>query len=124
MVRDKDRARTRELARFLLYGALIVVPLLGYVWQRVDFLRVSYRTESLEKRRQELSELEHQLTIERATLLDADRIERKARKELGLIDPPAADVRRVRAPAGRAGAPEGSVEAGVLPLPRPGGSRP
>jgi len=122
MVREKDRARSRELVRFLLYGAAIVVPLLGYVWQRVDFLRVSYRVEKLEARRKDLSELEHQLTLERATLLDNTRIERKARKELGMIDPPAADVRRVKPFGGRVGAVDGSIEAGVVSIPGLGGS--
>ncbi len=49
MVKEKDRARARELRRLLFCGAAILVPLLVYVWQRVDFLRVSYRVEALKK---------------------------------------------------------------------------
>jgi len=123
MVREKDRARSRELWRFLLYGAAIVVPLLGYVWQRVDFLRVSYRLEKLETQRRQLSELERQLALERATLLDTARIERKARKELGLVDPPAADVRRVTTSGGRVRTVDGPIEAGIVSVPSLGGKR-
>jgi cell division protein FtsL len=123
MVREKDRARSKELLRFLLYGAAIVVPLLGYVWQRVDFLRVSYKLEKLETQRRQLSELERQLALERATLLDTARIERKARKELGLVDPPAADVRRVTTSGGRVKAVDGAIEAGIVTVPGLGGKR-
>ncbi len=45
LVKEKDRARARELRRLLIYGAAIVVPLLVYVWQRVEFVQVSYRVE-------------------------------------------------------------------------------
>ena len=41
LVKEKDRARARELRRLLFYGAAIVVPLLVYVWQRVEFLQLS-----------------------------------------------------------------------------------
>jgi cell division protein FtsL len=123
MVREKDRARSRELLRFLLYGAAIVVPLLGYVWQRVDFLRVSYKLEKLETQRRQLSELARQLALERATLLDTARIERKARKELGLVDPPAADVRRVTTSGGRVRTLDGPIEAGMVSVPGLGGKR-
>jgi cell division protein FtsL len=95
LVKEKDRARARELRRLLLCGAAIVVPLLVYVWQRVEFLRVSYEVEALKKERQQLQEQNKQLTVERSFLLSPDRIERLARKELGLVDPSPTDVRRV-----------------------------
>jgi cell division protein FtsL len=95
LVKEKDRARARELRRLLFYGAAIVVPLLVYVWQRVEFLRVSYEVEALKKDRQQLQEQNKQLGVERSFLLSPDRIERLARKELGLVDPQPTDVRRV-----------------------------
>ncbi len=115
LVREKDRARSRELLRFLLYGAAIVVPLLGYVWQRVDFLRVSYAVERLEKHQQELTETSNQMTVERSTLLGHARIERMARRQLGMIEPAPDDVRRVQNFDGRFRAAPGTVEAGVIP---------
>jgi len=95
LVKEKDRARARELRRLLLCGAAIVVPLLVYVWQRVEFLRVSYGVEALKKERQQLQEQNKQLSVERSFLLSPDRIERLARKELGLVDPSPTDVRHV-----------------------------
>ena len=101
MVKEKDRARAKELRRLLICGAAILVPLLVYVWQRVDFLRVSYRVEALKKERQELQEENKHLSVERSFLMSPDRIERMARKELGLVDPSPSDVRRVAVIDGR-----------------------
>jgi cell division protein FtsL len=119
LVRERDQKRTRELLRFLGTAAVLAVPVLGYVWQRVDFLRVSYRYEALQKQRQTLQQEMERLQLERATLMDHDRVERLARLRLGLVDPPADDVRRVRLFDGRIGAVERSLEAGALALPVP-----
>jgi cell division protein FtsL len=119
LVRDRDRQKTRELLRFLGTAAVLAVPVLGYVWQRIDFLRVSYGYERLQSQRQDLDQKLERLKLERATLMDHDRVERLARQRLGLVDPPADDVRRVRLFDGKVGAVERSVEAGALALPVP-----
>jgi cell division protein FtsL len=98
---EKDRARARELRRLLLCAAALAAPLLGYVWQRVDFLRVSYRVEELQKQRGAIQELNKQMTVERALLLAPDRIERLARERLGLVEPHPENVRRVQLIDGR-----------------------
>ena len=131
MVKEKDRARARELRRLVICGAAILVPLLVYVWQRVDFLRVSYEVEALKKERQELQEKNKHFSVERSFLMSPDRIERMARQELGLVDPPPADVRRVAVIDGRinqvqarAGSPDGEagrvIEAGLGIIPAVG----
>ncbi|MEK7283359.1 MAG: cell division protein FtsL [Acidobacteriota bacterium] len=131
MVKEKDRARARELRRLVICGAAILVPLLVYVWQRVDFLRVSYEVEALKKERQELQEKNKHFSVERSFLMSPDRIERMARQELGLVDPPPADVRRVAVIDGRinqvqarAGSPGGEagrvIEAGLGIIPAVG----
>jgi cell division protein FtsL len=119
LVRERDRDRARELLRYVLYGAVIVLPLLGYVWQRVDFLRVSYKLEKLEKRRQELSEANESLKVERAHLADHGRIERMARKQLGMVDPPADGLRHVETTNDRVTEVPRPIEAGIMPLPIP-----
>jgi cell division protein FtsL len=101
LVRERDRARARELRLFVLCGAAILVPLLLYVWQRVDFIRVSYRVEEMKKTRQALRETREQLTVERSFLVAPDRIEKEARLRLGMSEPPPDDVRRVRLIDGR-----------------------
>jgi cell division protein FtsL len=95
LVREKDRARARELRKLAVYGAVVVVPLLVYVWQRVEFIRLSYQAEALGRQRQELLERSKELTVERSLLLAPDRIESVARRQLGLTDPSPADVKRV-----------------------------
>lgn len=130
LVKEKDRARARELRRLLLCGAAIVVPLLVYVWQRVEFLRVSYEVEAFKRERQQLQEQNKQLTVERSFLLSPDRIERLARKELGLVDPSSTDVRRVAVidgkinevgtEAGATGGGDGVAAAGPPSRPRAG----
>jgi cell division protein FtsL len=117
LVRERDRQRSRELWRFLALAAVLAVPVLGYVWQRMDFLRVSRRYEKLQQDLQALGAQHEQLKVERATLMDHDRIERLARRNLGLVDPAPDDVRNVRLFDGRVGAVERSMAATMLPVP-------
>jgi len=143
LIRERDRARASELRRLLLCGAAIVIPLLGYVWQRVDFVRTSYQIDDLAQQKQELREFNKQMTIERAMLLSPRRIEEVARRQLGLVDPPPENVRHVQMIDGRLdpnggpvagrridGGHGGVLAAAVGPLPRtvssgdrPGGKR-
>ena len=101
LVREQDRERARELKRFLVYGALVVAPLLAYVWQRIDFIRLSYRVEALRREKASLEDTHRALTVERSHLLAPDRIETMARRRLGLFDPDPQDVRRVLLVGGR-----------------------
>jgi cell division protein FtsB len=121
LVRERDRARARELRRFVLYGAVIALPLLAYLWQRVAFLELSYRVEALSRERQELVDRKKALTVERSLLLSPQRIESVARRQLGLVDPLPEDVKRVRLIDGRVGEVGGPVAAVV---PAPVGGRP
>lgn len=115
LVREKDRERARELKRFLIYGAVVVVPLLAYVWQRIDFIRLSYRVEALRKEKTGLEDMNRKLTVERSHLLAPDRIESMARRRLGLIDPAPQDVRRVLLVGGRVDTVAGRAPAGATP---------
>jgi cell division protein FtsL len=120
LVRERDRHHSRELWRFLLTAVVLAVPVLGYVWQRMDFLRVSKRYEKLQMELQTLGENEQRLRLERSTLMDHERIETLARQKLGLVDPAPDDVHNVRLFDGTVGAVERSVEeAGALSVPMP-----
>ena len=119
LVRERDRKHARELWRFLATAAVLAVPVLGYVWQRMDFLRVSKRYEHLQMELQKLGEDEQRLRLERATLMDHERIETLARRNLGLVDPSPDDVRNVRLFDITGGAVERRVEAGAGSLPIP-----
>ena len=120
LVRERDRKHARELWRFLATAAVLAVPVLGYVWQRMDFLRVSKRYEHLQERLQRLGEDEQRLRLERSTLMDHERIETLARRNLGLVDPAPDDVRNVRLFDVTGGAVERApVEAGAGSVPAP-----
>jgi cell division protein FtsL len=119
LVRERDRQHSRELWRFLATAAVLAVPVLGYVWQRMDFLRVSKRYEHLQLELQKLGEDEQRLRLERSTLMDHDRIETLARRNLGLVDPTPDDVRNVRLFDITGGAVERRIEAGAGSLPIP-----
>ena len=123
LVRERDRARARELRRVLFYGAPIVGPLLAYVWQRVDFIRLSYRVEALKAERQRLLEEHKVLIVERSHLLAPDRIEHLARRQLGLVDPAPEDVRQVVLADGRVSLVGPRASAGARP-PLPGDPAP
>ena len=95
LVREKDRARARELRWLLLGCAAIAATLLIYVWQRVDFIRLSYEVEDLKTEVQEQRELNEALRVERSLQSAPARVENLARRRLGLTDPAPQDVRRV-----------------------------
>ena len=95
LVREKDRVRARELRWLLLGCAAIALTLLSYVWQRVDFIRLSYEVEELKTEVQEQRELNEALRVERSLQAAPARVENLARRRLGLIDPAPQDVRRV-----------------------------
>ncbi len=95
LVREKDRARARELRWLLLGCAAVAMTLLIYVWQRVDFIRLSYDVEKLKTEVHEQRELNEALRVERSLQRDPARVENLARRRLGLIDPAPQDVRRV-----------------------------
>ena len=115
LVRERDRSRSRELLRFVLYGAAIAVPLLLYVWERVDFLRVSYKAHALEERIDALRKSSESLRVQRSYLMNHDRIEDLARRRLGLVDPEPGNQRRVRMEGGRFRAATAPMEAGMAP---------
>jgi cell division protein FtsL len=117
LVRERDRSRSRELMRFVFYGAAIALPLLLYVWQRVDFLRVSYRVHALEEQSTALRKSSESLRVQRSFLMNHDRIEDLARRRLGLVDPEPGNERRIVMEGGRFRAASAPMEAGMVPTP-------
>jgi cell division protein FtsB len=124
LVRERDRGRTRELLRFVLYGGAAALLLVAYVWQRVDFLRDSYRVQALEQRLTELRKSNETLRVQRSYLMNHDRIESLARKRLGLVDPDPGDVRRVKTGDGSVAEVLQPIKAGIVPIPILGKGRP
>jgi len=87
LVKERDRARVRDLKRVAWICAGLLVPILFYVWQQVEFIRTGYQIEQLRAEKTRLIEWNRQMKLERATLLNLKRIESLGRGRLGLVPP-------------------------------------
>ena len=85
--REVDLEKRREC--FGLLGLSILVFLFGFLfaWQHLTCVRYGYQIEQLKAERAGLDDWNHQLRLEQASLADPERIDRLARKELGLASP-------------------------------------
>ena len=92
LVLEPDRGRMRELLLALLLSGVMLVPLLFYVRQSSECIRAGYRIEKLKSQRDRLTEQNHELRLERASLENLTRVERVAGAQLGLAQPPGGTV--------------------------------
>jgi hypothetical protein len=104
LVKERDQARARELRRVVWICAALLVPVLFYVWQQVEYLRYGYRVEQLRAEKERLVEWNRELMVERATLLDLKRVEKEA-LHLGLVPPDPGNTVKIRL-SGDSGNPE------------------
>ncbi len=95
LVKERDQARARELRRVVWICAAILLPVLFYVWQQVEYIRTGYQMEQLRAERSRLLEWNRQLEVERATLLNLGRVEKVAAK-LGLVPPTSQNTVKIR----------------------------
>jgi cell division protein FtsL len=92
LVLELDRGRVRELLLVVALSGLMLLPLLVYVWQNVEWIEGGYRIEKLKNQRDRLVEVNHQLRLEKASLTSLARVEQAAGERLGLAQPPAGTV--------------------------------
>ena len=85
LVRELDRGRIRELLLMVALVALLLLPLLAYVWNHMEWIRVGYEMEQLKREKVVQAEMGDRLRIEKASLSSLARVEREARERLGLI---------------------------------------
>ena len=114
LVKERDDARARELRRVVWICTGLLLPILFYVWQQVEFIRYGYRIEQLRADKARLIEWNRQLELERATLLDLKRIERMASGQLGLVPPTTENTVKIRLTGDAVGS--GSVAQRRVPL--------
>jgi len=88
LVRESERVRVRELLLVVLLSVTILLPVLAYVWQNVEWIQIGYRIEKLKTQRDRLVEARHRLELETASLESLARIERVSVDQLGLAPPP------------------------------------
>jgi cell division protein FtsL len=86
LIRERDRKTTRDLLLLVLISSFLLLPLLLYVRQRMEFVRYGYRLEALTRELNQMEDRNRQLLVERASLRSLERVEKIARKNLGLVE--------------------------------------
>jgi len=111
VVREMDNRRVLWFWR-ILAGLLVAgLPVIAYLLQHMEYVRMNYAIEDLRAREARLLEAERRLRIERAVLQSLPEVEAKAAKKLGLAAPAPGHVVVVRPEeVGRAPASRRSIE--------------
>ena len=81
IVRELDRARQRELWRWVLVGGALVGVILFSVWQRFSVMRVATEIERVQRDLGQAAEQHRRLLLEVEQLSSPQRIERLATKQ-------------------------------------------
>lgn len=87
LVRQRDRRLLREYLGVAAAVLLLGGGLLAYTWVHVEILRTGYRIDTLEKELHLLTERERQLRLEATYRAHPERLEARARRELGMTEP-------------------------------------
>ena len=88
----------RELLLVVSLAGAMLLPLLAYVWQNVEWIESGYALERLKTRKDRLIEANQQLRLERSSLESLARVQRLADDRLGLAEPPGGTVVLVAPP--------------------------
>jgi cell division protein FtsL len=92
IIREIDRERQREMARWFAVGAVLVAVLLFSAWQHFELLRHGYRLEQMQKERAAEDDVNRHLRLEIETLRSPARIERLATDRLHMVTPGAEEA--------------------------------
>ena len=111
LVKVEDPRRAREMRQFGIALSCLFLLVMTYAWQHFKAIEYGYQIESAKRELTSLTEMNHALRLEDASLRDPGRIDAMARK-MGLQSPQAGQVLRLEGSAD-AGAP---VMASVQPV--------
>src|SRR5438093_10368671 len=89
VLREPDAKQRRECLLVMLLAALFGLSLLFYGYQHYRWIQFGYRIEEAQKKKEQLVEARERLRLERSALRDRQRIDAKARNELGMVAPAA-----------------------------------
>ncbi len=101
--REVNREKRRECYCLLGLGILVFLFGLLFAWQSFQFVRDGYQVEEVKTQRDALEEWNRQLRLEQASLADPQRIDKLARRELGLAPPQPQQMIRVGGAASASG---------------------
>ena len=92
IIREADLRERREFRRIMLLASLAVCLLLFSAWQHFVTFRYGMEIEALREFRAYEESVNRQLRLNVETLRTPPKIEERARRELGLVAPSAADT--------------------------------
>ncbi len=96
LVKIEDPRRNHEMRQFVMALALLFLLVFGYTWQHFRAIEYGYRIESAKRDLNALTEMNHALRLEDASLRDPERIDVLARR-MGLVPPVPGQVMRMDA---------------------------
>jgi len=89
---QKIRERRWKFPRGVLLLMLVFGVLFFYLWEQVEIMKLGYRIDELNKKREKLLEEKRRLSLEKAFLSSPERIERIAKTKLGMRYPKPEEV--------------------------------
>src|ERR1700723_3634504 len=112
VVKVEDPGRNREMKQFGTALAVLFLLVFTYAWQHLKAIEYGYQIESAKRELTTVTEMNHALRLEDASLRDPERIDVLARR-MGLVPPEPGQVIRMDAAPAEASAP---VVASVEPV--------
>ena len=117
LAKIEDPRRGREMRQFGIALSCLFLLVMTYTWQHFKAIEYGYKIEYMKNERSGLSELNHTLRLEEASLRSPDRIDRLAR-QYGMQPPQAGQIIRMDSAPLDANAPEmASASVLVVSLP-------
>jgi len=113
LVKVEDPRRNQEMRQCGIALAFLFLFVFTYTWQHFKAIEYGYQIESAKRDLAGLTEMNHALRLEDASLRDPERIDLLARR-MGLVPPMPGQVIRMDTVAGDA---QGPVMASMAPLP-------
>lgn len=89
--KQEGSVRSARPRRFFVFGALMILVLIGvvliHVWLRLQVVRLGYVLSTTSKLQTRLEQENRELKLELAKMTSPDRLEALARQRLGLVTP-------------------------------------
>jgi hypothetical protein len=99
LVKVEDPRRNREMKQFGTALAFLFLLVFTYAWQHFKAIEYGYQIESAKREVSSLTEMNHALRLEDASLRDPERIDVLARR-MGLVPPEPGQVIRMDTASG------------------------
>ncbi len=94
LVKVEDPGRNREMKQFGTALACLFLLVFTYAWQHFKAIEYGYQIESAKRQLSQMTDMNHALRLEDASLRDPERIDVLARR-MGLVPPEPGQVMRM-----------------------------